>query len=280
MIQRALAPVPADRFASALEFARALEASARSGLTTVTAAAAATRPERRVPSGALLLVLGLLVGAGALFAWRRQGDRVPAGAASGPIGVAVLPFDAEGDTANAYLADGITDEIRSKLSELQALQIIARASSKQYRHATKRPEEIGRELGVQYLLTGTVHSEQRPGGPRRVRVRPELIQVSEGRSAVTKWEQSFDTTLADVFDVQTAVASRVADNSWASCSLRRPRRRSPTGPHRTSRPTTRTCERKPSLATILRRSGERSRGTNRRSPWIRASEKPGHGCRG
>ncbi len=211
VIQQALAPVPADRFGSALEFARALEASARSGVTTVTAAAAVTRPERRVPSGALLLVLGLLVGAGALFAWRRQGDRVPAAAASGPIGVAVLPFDAEGDTANAYLADGITDEIRSKLSALPALQIIARASSNEYRHATKRPEEIGRELGVQYLLTGTVHSEQRAGGVRRVRVRPELIQVSEGRSAVTKWEQSFDTTLADVFDVQTAVASRVAD---------------------------------------------------------------------
>jgi tetratricopeptide (TPR) repeat protein len=65
---------------------------------------------------------------------------------------------------------------------------------------------------VQYLLTGTVHSEQRPGGARRVRVSPELIQVAEGRSAVTKWQQSFDTTLADVFDVQSAVASRVADH--------------------------------------------------------------------
>jgi TolB-like protein/tRNA A-37 threonylcarbamoyl transferase component Bud32/tetratricopeptide (TPR) repeat protein len=211
VLQQALAPVPADRFASALEFARALETSARSALSTVTAAPAVARPGRRVPSGALLLLLGLLVGAGALFAWRRQEDRVPAAVASGPIGLAVLPFDAEGDTANVYLADGITDEIRSKLSALPTLQIIARASSNEYRHATKPPEEIGRELGVQYLLTGTVHSEQRPGSPRRVRVRPELIQVAEGRSAVTKWEQSFDTTLADVFDVQSAVASRVAD---------------------------------------------------------------------
>jgi len=211
VLQQALAPVPADRFASALEFARALETSGRSALSTVTAAPPVARPGRRVPSGALLLLLGLLVGAGALFAWRRQEDRVPAAVASGPIGLAVLPFDAEGDTANAYLADGITDEIRSKLSALPTLQIIARASSNEYRHATKPPEEIGRELGVQYLLTGTVHSEQRPGSPRRVRVRPELIQVAEGRSAVTKWEQSFDTTLADVFDVQSAVASRVAD---------------------------------------------------------------------
>jgi TolB-like protein/tRNA A-37 threonylcarbamoyl transferase component Bud32/tetratricopeptide (TPR) repeat protein len=212
VLQRSLAPVPADRFASAIEFARAMEASERSALSTVTAAPAVMRPERRIPSGAALLVLGLLVGAGALFAWRRQEDRVPAGAAAGPVGLAVLPFDTEGDTANAYFADGITDEIRGKLSALPALQIIARTSSNEYRHSAKPPEEIGRELGVQYLLTGTVHSEQRPGGARRVRVSPELIQVAEGRSAVTKWQQSFDTTLADVFDVQSAVASRVADH--------------------------------------------------------------------
>jgi eukaryotic-like serine/threonine-protein kinase len=212
VLQRALAPVPADRFGSALEFARALEASERSALSTVTAAPAAPRAERRIPSGAALLVLGLLVGAGALFAWRRQEDRVPAATAAGPVGLAVLPFDTEGDTANVYFADGITDEIRGKLSALPALQIIARTSSNEYRHSAKPPEEIGRELGVQYLLTGTVHSEQGPGGARRVRVSPELIQVAEGRSAVTKWQQSFDTTLADVFDVQSAVASRVADH--------------------------------------------------------------------
>jgi TolB-like protein len=155
-------------------------------------------------------VLGLLVGAGALFAWRRQEDRVPA-TASGPVGLAVLPFDVEGDTANAYFADGITNEIRGKLSALPALQVIARTSSNEYRRTTKPPEEIGRELGVQYLLTGTIHSEQGAGGARRVRVSPELIQVAEGRSAVTRWQQSFDTTVADVFDVQSAVASRVAD---------------------------------------------------------------------
>ncbi len=211
VLQRALAPVPADRFGSALEFARALEASERSALSTVTAAPAGIRAERRIPSGALLLALGLLVGAGALFAWRRQEDRVPAATAAGPVGLAVLPFDTEGDTANGYFADGITNEIRGKLSALPALQIIARTSSNEYRHTTKPPEEIGRELGVQYLLTGTIHSEQSAGGARRVRVSPELIQVAEGRSAVTKWQQSFDTTVADVFDVQAAVASRVAD---------------------------------------------------------------------
>jgi TolB-like protein/tRNA A-37 threonylcarbamoyl transferase component Bud32/tetratricopeptide (TPR) repeat protein len=210
-LQRALAPVPADRFGSATEFARAMESAERSALSTGIGVPAATRVERRIPGGALLLVLGLLVGVGALFAWRRQEDRAPAASAAGPVSLAVLPFDAEGDTANAYFADGVTDEIRGKLSALPALQVIARTSSNGYRHTTKPPEEIGRELGVRYLLTGTVQSEQRPGGPRRVRVRPELIQVSEGRSAVTKWDQSFDTTLADVFDVQTAVATRVAD---------------------------------------------------------------------
>jgi TolB-like protein/tetratricopeptide (TPR) repeat protein len=211
VLQHALAPVPADRFASALEFSRALDASVRGTSATLAGTTGATHGRRRVPASAALLILGLLVGAGALFAWRRQEDRVPAKAESGPVGLAVLPFDAVGDSANAYFADGITDEIRGKLSALPALQVIARASSNEYRHTAKTPEAIGRELGVQYLLTGTVHSEQQTGGTRRVRISPELVQVADGHSAVTKWEQSYDTTLADVFDVQAAVANRVAD---------------------------------------------------------------------
>jgi eukaryotic-like serine/threonine-protein kinase len=200
-IRKALSAVAADRFASGTDFARALETGERS---------AGTRRGRRVPTGVALLGLGFLVGVGALFAWRRHSDNTPR-AAAGPVGLAVLPFDTEGDTANAYFADGITDEIRGKLSALPALQVIARTSSNEYRHTPKPAAEIGRELGVQYLLTGTVQWERGPGGTRRVRVSPELVQVGAGRVPVTKWQQSYDTTLADVFDVQAAVATRVAD---------------------------------------------------------------------
>jgi eukaryotic-like serine/threonine-protein kinase len=200
-VHRALARAPADRWPTAPEFARAL-------VTAEQTAATARTPRRRAPMGVALLSVGVLVGTGALFAWRHYESGVTA---ARPVGLAVLPFDNEGDTANAYFASGITDEIRSKLSALPALRLIASASSNQYRHTQKPAEQIGRELGVRYLLTGRVHWEQGANGTRRVRVSPELVEVRDGAAAETKWQQSYDTTLADVFDVQTAVAARVAD---------------------------------------------------------------------
>ncbi len=145
-------------------------------------------------------------------AFSSSGGRQPLGQwPRGPAALAVLPFENEGDTANAYFVDGITDEIRGKLAALPALQVIARTSSNEYRQSRKTAEQIGRELGVQYLLTGTVQSERGPGGTRRVRVSPELVQVGARRAPVTKWHQSYDTTLANVFDLQSAVATRVAE---------------------------------------------------------------------
>jgi eukaryotic-like serine/threonine-protein kinase len=203
-LHRALARVPADRWATAAEFADALATAGRTGAT------AAARIPGRVSTGVALLGLGILVGVGALFAWRLYNtDRALASA--GPVGLAVLPFDNEGDTANAYFASGITDAIRSKLSALPALRLIASTSSNQYRHTPKPAEQIGQELGVRYLLTGRVQWEQGANGTKRVRVSPELVQVRDGAAPETKWQQSYDTTLADVFDVQSAVATRVAD---------------------------------------------------------------------
>lgn len=66
----------------------------------------------------------------------------------------MLPVDAGSDTSNAYFADGIADGIREKLSALPRLEVIARTSFDAYRHSEKLTEQIGRKLGVQYLLTG------------------------------------------------------------------------------------------------------------------------------
>jgi TolB-like protein len=81
--------------------------------------------------------------------------------------LAVLPFENVGDSANAYLADGITNELRGKLSELAHLQVIASGSSNQYRRTSKPPQDIGRELGADYLLTATVQWEKLPDGSSR-----------------------------------------------------------------------------------------------------------------
>ena len=120
--------------------------------------------------------------------------------------MAVLPFDNLAASDKVYFAEGITDEIRGKLATLPGLRVTARASSAQYAHSTTRMEAIGRELGVEYLLSGTVRWDQ-DGDRSRVRVSPELIEAATG---TTRWRQSFDAPMTDVFRVQADVAERVA----------------------------------------------------------------------
>jgi len=191
-MRKALAPVPADRFGSLEQFAQALQAGAP------------TLPRQRIPIAASSLTLGLLIGLGLLFGWLRHREDTPD--AGGAKRLAVLPFENQGDSADAYFADGITDEVRGKLTSLPGLQVTARSSSTQYKRSTRSPQEIGRELGVDWLLTGTVRWEKGAGGSH-VRVSPELIQVATGS---TRWQQPFDAALTDVFQVQAEMAGQVA----------------------------------------------------------------------
>jgi TolB-like protein/Tfp pilus assembly protein PilF len=208
-ISQALAVTPADRFTTAADLARAL---ARPHITSdATTAPAASQPmtaggHRRVPRALATLALGILVGVGVLLAWLRAR---PEPGAAGPKRLAVLPFENLGQRDDDYFADGVTDEVRGKLAALPGLQVIARTSSVQYKQTTKSPQQIGRELGVQYLLTGTVRWEKaKPsGGTSRVRVSPELVQVS---TAAARWQAPFEAPLTDVFQVQGQIAGRVA----------------------------------------------------------------------
>jgi TolB-like protein/Tfp pilus assembly protein PilF len=153
---------------------------------------------------AVAAVLLLLTTAG-YTAWRQRTIGVEP--VAGRKLLAVLPFENLGAADKAYFADGITDEIRGKLATVPGLRVTARTSSAQYRHTTKSPKEIGLELGVDYLLTGTVRWDQ-DGERSRVRVVPELVQASSG---ATRWQQSFDAPLTDVFHMQADVAQRVAN---------------------------------------------------------------------
>jgi TolB-like protein len=209
-ILKALAPVPADRYATAADFARALVPPApatpvSTAIASTGAVATTLRKARRgVPTAAWALGLGFLIGLGVLFAWRRShaGEET-----TEATRLAVLPFENLGRTDEEYFADGLTDAVRGKLAALPGLQVTARSSSSQYKHTTKSPQQIGQELGVRYLLTGTVRWEKGAGGQNRVQVSPELVQVS---TASTKWQEPFDAALTDVFQVQADVAARVA----------------------------------------------------------------------
>ncbi len=229
-LQRALAQVPGDRFPSAAAFAEALDDVVLTPTATpigVTTAVPRAAPEvsppppapavagstgrRRLPMSLAMLGLGFLVGLGALFAWRRShagGESADAG----PRRVAVLPFENLGDSTTAYFADGITDEVRGKLSQLPGLAVIARASSNEYRNTTKPPQQIAQELAADYLLTATVRWEKRGDGTSRVRVSPELVRVAPGAAPTTTWQQPFDAALTDVFQVQADIAGKVASS--------------------------------------------------------------------
>jgi eukaryotic-like serine/threonine-protein kinase len=215
---RALALVPADRFASAAEFARALGSTGATPAATPTAPLAsavgtgrvrASARAWRVPIAVMALGLGVIIGLGVLFAWRRGHPGV--GTTAGAKVLAVLPFENLGDSADAYFADGVANDLRTKLSQLPGLQVIARGSSNEYRRTTKTQQQIASELGVDYLLTATVQWEKIAGGASRVRVSPELVDVSPNHAPRSKWGQQFDAALTDVFQVQADIATRVAE---------------------------------------------------------------------
>ncbi len=207
-VMRALARAPADRFATAAEFARAIAPEQITPVATATQRTRALRGPARLRSPVLIaLALGFLIGGGLLVGWMRRHGTAPAEeSAAGPKLVAVLPFENVGRSEDDYFADGVTDAIRGKLTGLPGLQVTARASAAQYKKSSKTPREIGQELGVQYLLTGTVRWDRSAAG-NRVLVSPELIDVSSGAS---KWQQPFDAALSDVFQVQADIAGRVA----------------------------------------------------------------------
>jgi serine/threonine-protein kinase len=190
----ALAKEPSDRFATAAEMAAALE-----GSITPPPLPATVRSRRRT---AALLGVGAVAATAFLFALglQRHTER-----ADTPR-IAVLPFDNLGAAEDGYFAAGITEEITSRLAMIPSLAVISRTSAEQYRTTDKSIREIGRELGVDYILDGSVRWEKSPQGSR-VRVTPQLIRVADDRHL---WSGRFDETLEEVFEVQSRVAEQVA----------------------------------------------------------------------
>ncbi|HEY8106535.1 MAG TPA: protein kinase, partial [Gemmatimonadales bacterium] len=223
-VSRALARAPADRFATAGQFAQALQAAVTgpvtvtSGLTVPTPGATPTVASggladaggrRRVPVAAVSLALGFLIGLGVLFAWRRSHQEGEPGT-SGPKRVAVLPFENIGAADDEYFADGVSDAVRGKLAALGGLEVTARSSAVQYKKSGKPVQIVGRELGVDYVLTGTVRWAKAKDGTSRVEVSPELVEVVPGHTPRTRWQQPFVAAITDVFQVQADIAARVA----------------------------------------------------------------------
>jgi serine/threonine-protein kinase len=201
VLAKSLAAVPGDRYQTAEEFSTAANAALAadaSGLPVVS-----TR--RRLPRAvAAVMVLALAVSAVYV---RRHTSGVDEKRT-----LAVLPFENVGDSADAYFAEGVADDIRGKLASLGTLRVIASGSSNQYRHTAKPPAEIARELGVRYLLVGRVQWRKSPGTAIRVRVAPELVDAGARGVPTIRWQSQFDGEVADVFGMQAQIATGVADS--------------------------------------------------------------------
>jgi len=118
--------------------------------------------------------------------------------------IAVLPFEnLSRDPDNAYFADGVQDEILTRLSKIADLKVISRTSTQHYKSAPENLSEIGRLLGVAHILEGSV---QKSGDAVRVNV--QLIKAANDSHL---WADTFDRKLTDVFSVESEVAKAVAD---------------------------------------------------------------------
>jgi serine/threonine-protein kinase len=198
-VGRALAKAPADRFSTADEFELAL-AEVDASVRTV--------GERRKSRNRLLAVFGiaLFVAIAAVVAWLRPGGWGAVGVFERPM-LVVLPWENLGPPEDEYFADGITDAVTARLAGLFDIGVISRTSAIKYKGTEKTIGQIGDELGVDYVLEGTVQRE-RPSDPTsRVRIIPQLIRVSDDTHV---WTGTFDEDMADVFRVQSEIAERVA----------------------------------------------------------------------
>ena len=135
---------------------------------------------------------------------KRQAKPVSQAPAIPEKSIAVLPFENRSEEkANAYFADGIQDEILTRLSKIADLKVISRTSTQHYKSAPENLPEIARQLGVAHILEGSV---QKSGDAVRVNV--QLIKAANDSHL---WADTFDRKLTDIFSVESEVAKAIAE---------------------------------------------------------------------
>jgi len=168
---------------------------------------AATAPEAPRPSVRRRVMAGVAAGAVLLLAGWIARERIwpSGGPARGKTMLAVLPFvNLSGDSGEDYFSNGLTEEMIAQLGALEParLGVIARMSAMQYKDTKKDARQIGRELGVDYILEGSV---RRDG--ERVRITAQLVQVEDQTHL---WARNYDRSLRDILSLQSDVAGAIA----------------------------------------------------------------------
>ena len=197
IVTRALARLPADRFPSAGEFARALETTGERTAETPRPSAPPRLIRRAAIAAAVVAAL-----MGALLLGRLRAPAPAGSAASGPPSTAVLPFaDLSPERNQAYFSDGLTEELITALSRVEGIRVAARTSSFQFRDRDVDVREVGRMLHVGSVLEGSV---RRSGN--RVRISAQLVNARDGYQL---WAEAYDREVADVFAVQEEIARAI-----------------------------------------------------------------------
>jgi len=164
---------------------------------------------RRAAMAAVLLALAAIVAGIVMF----SRNRVRLTLAAPEKSIAVLPFEnLSRDPDNAYFADGIQDEILTRLSKIADLKVISRTSTHHYKSAPENLPEIAKQLGVANVVEGSV---QKSGDAVRVNV--QLIKAANDSHL---WADTYDRRLTDIFSVESEVAKAIADQLRAHLSGR------------------------------------------------------------
>jgi eukaryotic-like serine/threonine-protein kinase len=166
VVTRLLQPSPADRYANGAAVVTALRAALDTGVRPMTAPAGAARPVQK--------------------------------------SIAVLPFvSMSADAENEVFSDGLTEELITDLSRIRALRVISRTSSMQQKHSTRGLRDIAGDLGVTYVLTGSV---RKAGTALRI-----TAQLVDAAADAQVWAEKYSGTIEDVFDVQERVSRAIVD---------------------------------------------------------------------
>jgi TolB-like protein/tRNA A-37 threonylcarbamoyl transferase component Bud32/Flp pilus assembly protein TadD len=204
VVERALRKDPRERYQSADEMLADLRAIQVAVETGRRAPRVKTGKRRRVIVSAVVV---LIIFAAAVYVANRY---IPPSPVTGPptgVMIAVLQFKNLGPSADEYFADGITEAITARLAGIRGLGVISRQSAIQFKDSRMSLRQIGVELGVDYILEGTIQRE-RPSDPTsRVRVIPQLVRVDND---VRMWVGTYDEEMTEIFRVQSTIAEQVA----------------------------------------------------------------------
>jgi adenylate cyclase len=161
------------------------------------------RPDRRWVFGvAGVIVLLMLLGAGGWAGWRRLGTPASGLALPDKPSVAVLPFsNLSRDPAQEYFSDGVTEDLITGLSKISGLFVIARNSAFTYKGQAVKVGEVARDLGVRYVLEGSVQRAD-----SRVRITAQLVDAAAGYHV---WAERYDREVRDIFALQDEVTREI-----------------------------------------------------------------------